>query len=67
MEYVGDDKYKAGRRGSQPGGIVVRFVHSALAAQGLQVQIPDMNIHTTHQAMLWWCPTYKIEKDGHRF
>ena len=22
--------------------------------------------HTAHQAMLWWCPTYKIEEAWHR-
>ena len=46
-----------------PGGIVVKFVRSALGAQGSQVQIPGVDLHTTHQAMLWWRPTYKIEED----
>ena len=32
----------------QPRGIVVKFMQSALTAQGLQVQIPDL--HTVHQA-----------------
>ena len=41
----------------QPGGVVVKFVHSASAAWGLQVQILDVDLHTTHQAMLWQHPT----------
>ena len=40
-------------------GIVVELVHSALAAWGSQVQILGVDLHTTHQAMLWWCPIYK--------
>ena len=39
---------------------------SALAAQGLQVWIPGVDLHAAHQAMLWWCPTYKMKEDGHR-
>ena len=42
---------------------MVKLVHSALAAQGLQVQITDSDLYTTHQAMLWQRPTYKIEGD----
>ena len=45
----------------QPSGIVVRFMHSTLAAQGSWVRILGMDLHTT-QAMLWQCPTYKTEK-----
>ena len=37
----------------QPGGVVVKFVSSALAAQGLLVWIPGVDLHTAHQAMLW--------------
>ena len=47
-------------------GLVVKFTHFALAAWGSQVQIPGMDLHTTHQAMLWWPLTYKIEEDWHR-
>ena len=43
----------------QPGGIVVKFVCSASAAQGSQVQIPGMDLDTAHHAML-------IEEDWHR-
>ena len=49
----------------QPSGVVVKFVDSSLVAQGLQVQMPGADLHTTHQAMLWRCPTYKIEEDWH--
>ena len=36
-----------------PGGVVVKFVHSALAACGSQVQIPGANLGTAYQALLW--------------
>ena len=39
------------------GGTVVKFTHFALTAQGSQVQILGAALLTTHQAMLWWCPT----------
>ena len=45
------------------GGVVVKFAHSASAAQGSQVQIPGADLCTTHQAMLWQHPTYKTEED----
>ena len=48
----------------QPCGIVVKFMHSALAAQGSWVQILGVDLSTTHQAMLWQRTTYKIEEDG---
>ena len=51
---------------SQPGGIVVKFLHSTSVAQGTQFQILGADLCTTHQAMQWWLPTYKIEEDGHR-
>ena len=49
-----------------PSGVVVKFVCLASAARHSWVQIPGTDIHITHQAMLWWCPTYKIEEDCHR-
>ena len=55
------------RLGGRPGGVVVKFAHSASMARGSQVQIPGVGPHTTHQAMLWSCPTYKIEEDWHRY
>ena len=48
------------------GDIMVKFMHSALAAQGSRVRILGTDLHTTHQAMLWWHPIYKIEEDCHR-
>ena len=42
-------KYQRG----QPGGVVVKFVHCALAAHSWQVQILGVDLHTTYQAMLW--------------
>ena len=54
---------KKGKCWGWPGGVVVKFVCSALAAQGSRVQIPGVDLHTTHQAMLWQHPTYKREED----
>ena len=50
----------------RPGRVGLRFTCSASAAWGSLVEIPSVNIHTTYQAMLQWCPTYKIEDDWHR-
>ena len=47
-------------------GIGVKFTGSASAMGGLQIQIPGVDLHTAHQAMLWLHPTYKIQKDWHR-
>ena len=41
---------------------MLKSAHSALVAQGLQVQIPGMDLHTAHEAMLWRHPTYKKKK-----
>ena len=49
-----------------PSGIVVKFAHSASAAQGSWVWIPSADLHSALQAMLWWHPTYKIQEDWHR-
>ena len=40
-----------------PGGLVIKFAHSTLAARGLWVQIPGADLCTAHQAMLWQHPT----------
>ena len=45
------------------GGIVVGFPCSASAAQGSQVQIPGVDLHTVHQATLRQGPIYKVEED----
>ena len=50
----------------QLGGVVVKFVCSTSVAQGSQVRIPSTDLHTAHQAMLWWHPIYKTEEDWHR-
>ena len=49
-----------------PSDVVVKFMHFASAAWGLQVQILGMDLHTAHQAILWQRSTYKVEEDGHR-
>ena len=46
---------------------MAKFVRSASAVWGLQVWIPGVDLHTAHQAMLWWRPIYKMEEDWHRF
>ena len=39
-----------------PRGVAVKFLHSALAARGLPVQIPGTDLCTAPQAMLWQAP-----------
>ena len=46
-------------------GVMVKF-HRSASRRGLRVRIPGVDLHTTHQAMLWQCPRYKIEVDWHR-
>ena len=36
----------------QPGGAVVKFTHSALAARGSPVQIAGADLHAAYQAVL---------------
>ena len=36
----------------RPGGVVVKFGRSVVAAQDSPVQILGVDLHTTHQAML---------------
>ena len=55
------------RSRGQPGGIVVKFTHFPSATWGSWVWIPNGDVHTTHQTMLWLCPTYKTEEDWHRY
>ena len=50
----------------QPGGIVIKFTYPTSAAQGLWIQTPSVGSDTTHQATLWWHPTYKTEEGWHR-
>ena len=47
-------------------GIVVKFICSASAAQGLRVWILGVDLCTAYQAVLWQHSTYKIEEDWHR-
>ena len=58
--------YKGYTSGSQPGGVVVKFACSTSVAWGSLVQITDTDLHSAHQAMLWWRPTYKIEEEWRR-
>ena len=53
---------KSKRERGWPGGIVIKFAHSTSAAQGSRVWIPGADPHIACQAMLWKCPTYKIEE-----
>lgn len=47
---------KNGKYGGQPGGIEVKFTHSASGAQGSQAGIPGADLHTAYQATLWHHP-----------
>ena len=49
----GREKCKKGLYGAWPGGAVVKFTHSALAVWASSVQIPDVDLRTAYQAMLW--------------
>ena len=51
-------------RRTGPNGIVVRFAYSTWVAWGSWVWIPDVDLHTAHQATLWQHPTYKQRKMG---
>ena len=53
------DVYNWGRSG----GVVVKLAIFALVAQGLQVWILGVDVHTAHQAILWQHPTQKNQKD----
>ena len=75
--FAGDKtKYRQGHKtseemkktapGGRPSGAVVKFACFTLRAGGSRYEILGMDLHTTHQAMLWQHPTYKIEKDWHR-
>ena len=44
--------------------VVAKLVCSTLVARGSWDQIPGADLHTTHQAVLWQCHTYKIDEDG---
>ena len=46
------------KKGGRPGGQVVKFARSALAAQGFARLDPGRGHGTTHQAMLGRRPTY---------
>ena len=37
----------------QPGGVMVKFMCSALVARGSRVWIPGADLHITHPATLW--------------
>ena len=51
--------------GGRPGGIAAKFTGSALAAKGLQVQIPGVDLTLLIKAHCGSIP-HKIEGDGHR-
>ena len=47
------NRNKKSRYWGLPLGVVVKFMHSTLAAKGSPVPIPGADLHTTYQAMLW--------------
>ena len=52
--------------GGWPSGTAVKFVCSALAAQGLLVQILGTDLALLIKPCCGRHPTYKIEEDGNR-
>ena len=52
--------------GGRPGGAVVKFACSALAAWGLPVRILGVDMAPLGTPCCGRCPTYKVEEDGHR-
>ena len=50
----------------RPGGLVIKFTHTASVALGLQVLILGTDLHIAYRAMLWQHPIYKMEEDWHR-
>ena len=49
----------------QPGGTAVKFTRSALADQGLPVQILGADMAPLRRPCCGRRPTYKVEEDGH--
>ena len=56
--------HKGERRG-QPGGAVVKFARSTLAARGSLVQIPGTDMALLGKPCCGRRPTYKVEENGH--
>ena len=48
----------------QPCDIVIKFSAFHFGGLGSQVRTPGVDLHNS-SAMLWTCPTYKIEEDWH--
>ena len=46
--------YPKKSQGGWPGDTVVKFMCSVSEAQGWQFRILGENLHTAHEAMLWW-------------
>ena len=75
--YIGDDKWSGfilkvkRKRGSKngsrgwPSGAVVKFAHSASAAQGSPVRILGVDMALLGKPYYRRRPTYKVEEDGH--
>ena len=63
---VGSHTHKNTEPWARPSDIALKFMRSASAHCGLWVQIPGMDLHSAHQAMLWQHPTHKIQEDWHR-
>ena len=45
--------FKLAKYWGRAGGVAVEFARSALTAPGSPVRIPDGDLCTSHQAMLW--------------
>ena len=51
----------------QPGGTAVKCTRSASVAQSSPVRIPGVDRALLGKPCCDRCPTYKVEKDGHRY
>ena len=65
LENIKKNQSEMKNTGDQPGGVVVKFMHSPLAAWCLQVQIPDVDLALLVKSCCGSI-SYIIEENWHR-